>query len=161
MQHAVGQARETLQRHQLGLLERWFNRQTGEPVTELVRLPGGKVVHVPLSTLMPPGMLAIGELEMDFSVRVASSEVKPARDGRASFNVFFSGSGGPDGGAGSVKIRMRFKAVDELESAARARAPLRRHPAGGGRGVAARFERTRLNPRPLNAGLALAGKALI
>ena len=121
MQYAVGQAQETLQQHQYDMLTRWFDSNTGKPHEALVALPGGKTVHVPIATLMPPGMLAIDELEMDFSVRVASSEVKPARDGRASFNVFFSGSGGPDDGASSVKIRMKFKAVDEPESAARVR----------------------------------------
>ena len=125
MQYAVGQAQETLQRQQYDMLTRWFDSATGKPHEVFVTLRDGKTVHVPIVTLMPPGMLAIDELEMDFSVRVASSEVKPAKDGsgddRASFNVFFSGSGGPDDGASSVKIRMKFKAVDEPESAARVR----------------------------------------
>lgn len=124
MQYAVNTAQDMLQRHQVEQMERYFNAETGEPLMRYVKMPDGKTVYVPLATLVPPGMLAIDELEMDFSVKVASTEVKrngeDAGGERSSLNVFFSGTG--DGGdAGAIKIRMKFKAVEEPESAARIR----------------------------------------
>ena len=119
MQYAVNTAQETLQDYQCGLLERYFDKETGEPIMRYVRLADGRQVEVPLVTLIPASMLTIDELEMDFSVHVASTDIKLVDDSsfgqkpddaqeaeaddtnkttRSAFNVFFSGTrrGGDD-----------------------------------------------------------------
>ncbi len=119
MQYAVNTAQETLQDYQCSLLERYFNNETGEPIMKYVRLADGRQVEVPLVTLIPANMLTIDELEMDFSVHVASADIKLVDDSsfgqkpdgaqeaeaddtnkttRSAFNVFFSGTrhGGDD-----------------------------------------------------------------
>lgn len=125
MQYAVNTAQDMLQQHQLELLEKYFNPETGEPYMRYVRLPDGRVVYVPVITLMPSAALAIDELEMDFSVRVAAAEVKhytngKEKSGRSSMQVYFSGTEDAEN-PGMVRIKMRFKREAEPESAARIR----------------------------------------
>ncbi len=105
MQYAVNTAQDTLQKQQFRMLEQYFDTETGEPEMRFITLPGGRRVYIPLITLIPANMLAIDELEMDFSVRIASTNVKSYTDKlrtaagktieetseRSSFNVFFSG----------------------------------------------------------------------
>lgn len=114
MQHAVNTAQEILQDHQFELLSRYFD-DDGHPHMVHVKTPDGQVVNIPVITLIPQNTLTIKELEMDFAVRIASSELKSFHPGkednsqdsknrkssgaasdsvqRSSFNVFFSGLG--------------------------------------------------------------------
>lgn len=136
MQHAVNSAQESIQNSQLRLMGRFFHPETGEPKVRIIKLPNGKEVSIPELVLVPQNMLLIDELEMDFSIHIASSKIKDDSEGtgekeedkvhvnRTSFGVCFGISQDAKKGGGkgdSIDIRIKFKATDETESTARIR----------------------------------------
>lgn len=147
MQHAVNTAQEVLQDHQFRLMEKYFDAKTGQPLMRYIVLQDGRRVDIPLITLIPSNLLSISELEMDFSVKIASTVVKtfeekiPTETGnviseerkRASFGVFFSGlrrknnkdatdnNAEPESDTDVIHIKMKFKSIEEPEAAARLR----------------------------------------
>ncbi len=142
MQHAVNTAQEILQDNQFRLMEKYFNKD-GSPIMRFVVLPDGRKIDIPAITLVPSNLLAIKELEMDFSVKVASTlvksfdekmaddseidaEVKTKKTKRSSFSAFFRGSRDKDKEKDGkdpdlINIRMKFASIDEPEASARIR----------------------------------------
>ena len=149
MQYAVNTAQEVLQDHQFRLMKKYFNTKTGRPLMRHIVLPDGREVSIPLLTLIPSNILSIDELEMNFSVKIASAFVKTFEDkievdngkeiiekrNRTSLGVFFSSitrkknSGNlentndidTESDADVITIKMKFKSVEEPEAASRIR----------------------------------------
>lgn len=140
MQHAVNTAQEILQDNQFRLMEKYFHKD-GSPIMRFVTLPDGRRVDIPVITLVPSNLLAIKELEMDFSVKIAATlvkgfnekigddsnidaEVKTEHIKRSSFSAFFRGSRNKDKEEKDpdlINIRMKFESIDEPEASARIR----------------------------------------
>jgi hypothetical protein len=141
MQHAVNAAQETLQEHQFKLLQSYFNSEDGSPIMTWVTLPDGRKVDIPKIALIPQNMLAIEELEMDFSLSVSNSEVKkfknsieevlPQESSRSSFQVGFARRGtqtfsenndpalSENGKKDTIDVKIKFKSIPLPEGAAR------------------------------------------
>ncbi len=137
MQHAVNTAQDTLADYQFQQLAKYFD-EDGKPLFVHVEVEPGKYVNVPLVTLIPHNMLAIKTLEMEFSVKIASSVVKSfqSRESketgdtqRSSFNVFFSSrkkqdipkQGQESNDNDVINIKMTFENTEMTEASARIR----------------------------------------
>ena len=138
MQYAVNTAQETLQNYQFSQMQRYFH-EDGKPYIVWITLSDGRRIEVPQITLVPQSLLSIEELEMSFKVQVAHTEVKgnepekQTADGktakepdRSSFQVQFARRAMPGEGeekqgaeAGTISVRIKFKAIPIPEGAAR------------------------------------------
>ena len=128
MQHAVNTAQQILQQHWRDTLDPYFDDVTGEPVTEKYKLPSGHVIEMPLVALVQPQGLALDQMEIEMSVRIDQTEVKPHRSAsqeetnqhRTSFRCSFAPvKDKADRAMNSVMVKMIFKAGDPPEAVAR------------------------------------------
>lgn len=118
--HAAAAADEVQDQHFLKHLNRYFTQEAdGSFVAKYARIkmPGGThFVDVPLISLMDPGTLHLGEMEVRMGVRMSKSEVKKAVDqagrdvgmSRSSFQVEFTGAK-PGTRQDVMDITMKFK----------------------------------------------------
>jgi DNA-binding protein Fis len=128
MQHAVNTAQQILQQHWRDTLDPYFDDATGEPVTQKYKLPSGHVIEMPLIALVQPQGLALDHMEIEMSVRIDQTEVKPHRSAsqeethqhRTSFKCSFAPvKNKEDRALNSVMVKMIFKAGDPPEAVAR------------------------------------------
>jgi hypothetical protein len=75
MQHAVNTAQEILHDYQFKMIQKYF-REDGTPIMQDIRLSDGRVIEAPWITLVPQSLLAVSEVEMDFTIQVTGSELK-------------------------------------------------------------------------------------
>jgi hypothetical protein len=57
------------------MLKKYF-AEDGTPIMQQIRLSDGKIIEAPWITLVPQSLLAVKEVEMDFSIHVTGSELK-------------------------------------------------------------------------------------
>lgn len=131
MQHAVNSAAELADQQYLRLFELYFednDKKQAVPRMKEFVLPNGKVISVPLISLVPPAGLNLERMKVQMAVRIDKTEVKQAtKEGaldhvtRTSFQVSFS----PRKGAAEERnqnvmdVEMEFTAGDEPEGVAR------------------------------------------
>jgi len=126
MQHAVNTAQAMLDEHQLWRFGSLF--VDGQPRTMDITGPDGRQLRIPQISLMPLNLLAIEELELEFSIAVNSSDVteigvENIALERSSFGVEFAkGGGGEEGGGSTIDVRILFKQREEPEGFARVKA---------------------------------------
>ena len=118
--HAAAAADEIQDRHFMKHLNRYFTQEADGSFTAKyarIRMPGDThYVDVPLISLMDPGTLHLGEMEVRMGVRMSKTEVKQAVDqagrslgvSRSSFHVEFTGAK-PGERQDVMDITMKFK----------------------------------------------------
>lgn len=128
MQHAVNTAQQILQQHWRDTLDPFFDDETGECVTQKYKLPSGHVIDMPLIALVQPQGLALDHMEIEMSVRIDQTEVKPHRSAtqeethqhRTSFQCSFAPvKDKADRSMNAVIVKMIFKAGDPPEAVSR------------------------------------------
>ena len=130
MQHAVNSAAELADQQYLRLFELYFeenDKKQAIPRMKEFVLPNGKVISVPLISLVPPAGLNLERMKVQMAVRIDKTDVKQAtKDGaldhvtRTSFHVSFSPrKGSEERNQNVMDVEMEFAAGDEPEGVAR------------------------------------------
>ena len=120
MQHSVNTAQEILENHHIQLLNRYFT-QDGYPVSKKINLGDGKILDVPLISLVNQNSLSIDEMEIDFKAEVNEIELKNIKDentdiDRTSFTMDFTPNERDDN---SISIKIKFKTKVQPEGISR------------------------------------------
>lgn len=127
MQYAVNTAENMLTARQMEKLSSLFDAD-GKPKMQHITLPDGRQIGIPIASLTPTSFLSIGEIEMEFAVKISNSVTKG--DGlheRTTCRVSFIGTerkgiwGKDNSNGGIVRIKMKFNERNEPESIARIR----------------------------------------
>lgn len=120
MQHSVNTAQEILEKHHIHLLNRYF-KEDGHPITKKIRISEDKVLDVPLVSVINQSSLCIDEMEIEFSAKINSIEMKNLKEDdvvvdRSSFTMDFTPS---ERSSNVVAVKIKFKTVKQPEGVSR------------------------------------------
>ncbi len=127
MQHSVNTAQEILEKHHIQLLNKYF-KADGVPETKTIQLGNGKILNIPLISIIKQNSLVIDEMEVEFKAKVDEVELKHLKavdsnnDGiidrpeRTSFAMDFTASERNDN---NVLIKIKFKTKEQPEGISR------------------------------------------
>ncbi|MEN8857944.1 MAG: DUF2589 domain-containing protein [Flavobacteriaceae bacterium] len=125
MQHSVNTAQDILEKHHIQLLNKYF-KTDGVPETKTIQLGNGKILNVPLISLINQNSLVIDEMEIEFKAKIDEVELKHLKaednDGivdvpeRTSFAMDFEAS---DRGDNYMLVKIKFKTKEQPEGISR------------------------------------------
>jgi hypothetical protein len=127
MQHSVNTAQEILEKHHIHLLNKYFSTD-GNPRTKTIQLGDGRILNVPLISVINQNSLVIDEMEIEFKAKVNDVELKHLKavdednDGiidevdRTSFAMDFAAS---ERGDNHVLVKIKFKTKELPEGVSR------------------------------------------
>lgn len=120
MQYSVNTAQEILEKHHIQLLNRYFS-EDGVAVTKQIKISENKILDVPLISVVNQNSLCIDEMEIEFSAKINSIELKNLKSNnedidRSSFAMDFTPS---ERSNNKVSVKIKFKTKEQPEGISR------------------------------------------